>query len=474
MALLGFIKFLPIGLFAVILMQRPELRIKLLDGLPNAAVCLTLISFIGSRIPVLKEYIVVAGRFGGTFQYPNTFAVLLLVAFLYLMHKKETGKKEIAQAAVLIGGIFACGSRTVFILLPVAVAASFFILAEKKKKRALLAMTIAMVITGAVVLIVSGGGALSRILQISLSESTLLGRLLYAKDALSVIARNPLGLGYLGYYFTQGAFQTGVYSVNHVHNEFLQLFLDIGWLPGLTFAAVFIYGIFKSDSSWQRLLLITFGAHAFVDFDFQFVAMYMIFMLLLPWENGTQFSLTVPKAMSAAGILLSVVLLYVGIGNAAYYFGGQNLAEAFYPQNTLLKSERLKQAGSYDEMDDIADDILRCNEAVALAWDAKARASFVEGDVQKMMEYKQRAISLSKYNVEEYEDYLDMLFAAAQLYKEVGDKQSAEYCLQTASEIPELLKKVEGETDRIAWKLADRPELELSDEYKVYLGSLIN
>ena len=45
-----------------------------------------------------------------------------------------------------------------------------------------------------------------RFLTTSLHSSTLLGRLLYAQDALPVILRHPFGLGYRSYTYMQGSF----------------------------------------------------------------------------------------------------------------------------------------------------------------------------------------------------------------------------------------------------------------------------
>lgn len=472
MAMLGFLKYLPIGIFSVLLMQAPQIRQQIFGAIPLAGVGLVLLSVAGSLVPGLSEYLVVNGRLAGPFQYPNTFALFLLVALLYLLHQTAFDKKCAVQGIVLLAGILATGSRTVYLLLPLSLLASCFF-TKKKAVRKISLGTLGVLIDGtAVILLATQGGPVARIMDISLSESTLLGRALYWKDALPVIVKNPLGLGYLGYYFTQRSFQTGVYAVTHAHNEFVQLFLDVGWLAGAGFAAAMIYSIKKTSVGWKRLLIIVMVLHALVDFDFQYMAVYMVLLSLLPWENGREWSLQYSKLLPAAALCLAVVLIYSGLGNAAYYFGQPSFAQVFYPKNTLLQIERLKQAADLDEMESIANEITRQNDSVALAWDAKARNAFAQGDVLAIMEYKEKAISLSKYEVAEYTDYLDMLFMAIQIYQEAGDIDSAAYCAETAVNIPLRLEAVKEQTSSLGWKVQDKPELDLPEEYKEVIDLL--
>lgn len=466
MTLLGFLKYLPIGIFSVLIMQMPQIRQQILDTLPLAGVSLVLLSAAGSLMPGLSEYMVVNGRLAGTFQYPNTFALFLLIALLYLLHQKSFDKKCVAQALVLLAGILATGSRTVYLLLPICLLLGCYFTKEKAIRKMSLGMLAVLGICAAAVLLVTNGSPVARIMDISLSESTLLGRILYWKDALPVIAKTPLGLGYLGYYFTQGSFQTGVYAVIHAHNEFVQFFLDVGWIGGAGFAAAMIYSIKKTNASWKRLLIIVMVLHALVDFDLQYMAVYMVLLSLLPWENGREWSIKYAKLLPATALCLAAVVAYGGLGNAAYYFGQQNFAQAFYPKNTLLQIERLKQAEDMDEMESIANEITQQNDSVALVWDAKARSAFAQGDILAMMEYKEKAISLSKYEIAEYTDYLDMLFMAIQMYQEAGDMDSAAYCVETAVSIPLRLEDVRKQTSSLGWKLQDKPELDLPKEYK--------
>lgn len=475
MAVWGSMKIVPVGIFSLLMLQSPErMRTAILEKLPAIGTLITLISSLGGMIPVLQEYFWTGNRLAGTLQYPNTFALFLLICLLYLLHQKELRSGNIAQAMVLAAGILLTGSRTVFLMLPMLLLVSAAMVEEKRRRALCVGITAAIGAAVICFLAVKGDNAYPRLLEISSSESSLLGRVLYWKDALSVIVEHPLGLGYLGYYFTQGSFQTGVYAVNHVHNEFLQIFLDIGWLAGSGFIGMWIYGMRKAVCGLHRLLLLTMGLHALVDFDLQYIAVYMIFLALLPWECGQSRIIPVKRIerVTIISVGLSLFLCYFAVGAAAGHFQWQSIANRFYPQNTFLQIEELKAAQDADEMEKKAEQILSHNSSVALAWDAKARTSFSRGDVRKMIECKQRAIALSRYTLEEYLDYLDMLFAAAEWYSQAGDQESAQYCLREAVRVPKQLDIVKEETDTLGWRIQDKPVLDLPASYQSYLKEI--
>lgn len=123
-------------------------------------------------------------------------------------------------------------------------------------------------------------------------------------------------------------------------------------------------------------------------------------------------------------------------------------------------------------MDEIADRILRVNREVSLVWSAKARAAYSNGDFAKVIEYKEKAISLSKYDLQEYLDYFDMLAVGFNLYNEAGDLASAEVCQSKLKEIPDMLQQVLDGTDKLAWMIDEKPNLELPNNYLEVLKQL--
>ena len=93
----------------------------------------------------------------------------------------------------------------------------------------------------------------------------------------------------------------------------------------------------------------------------------------------------------------------------------------------------------------------------------KGRAAFARGDVNNTIKYMRQAIFLSRYRIDEYRDYRDMLKYAIAAYENSGDTQSADYCRKYLEEIYATLKRVEQETSSLAWKISVKPILELDD-----------
>ncbi|MCI8465277.1 MAG: hypothetical protein HFI63_05410 [Lachnospiraceae bacterium] len=477
MALLGFCKFLPLPLFVLVVMQIEKgEREKLLDTVPVSGGVMTVLSFgLRQLFPVLWDRFYVGDRLAGFFQYPNTFALFLLVGIILLAGKERWSGIRFLNLAVLVAGIALSGSRTVFFLLGIVAIVFCFVL--KGKVRWALCLGLAALV-GATVFYVALTGkipAMGRYLTASLHSSTFLGRMLYAKDALPVIARTPFGLGYMGYFYTQGSFQTGVYSVLNVHNELLQLFLDVGWIPAVV-AVVILCRSFIRQETWNgRLLLAVLAAHSMLDFDLQFVCIWFVLFLIMKVEGGQVWTYRGRIFVWAGSVVVMGFCLWLGIGSYLYRSGRIEEAVKVYPGCTGAWISMLAQTEDVEEMERIADEILSRNQSVSIAHSAKARAAYARGDFETVISCKQRAISLARYELDEYLDYFQMLYVGFQMYLAGGDLDSARVCRQKLSEIPDMLEEALERTDglnALAWKIRDKPELVLPKEYQEILDSL--
>lgn len=273
MAVFSIIRYLPLVLYMLLLMQMSaDERRCAFSLIPLSGAGMALLSFVLQFIPALTEHFTVNGRLSGFFQYPNTFALFLLIGFYIQGTKEKRSLWDIGIDFVLISGIVLSGSRAVFVLL--IAAALLLVICRRSVKFTLLVIAL-LVLSLSASFLLSHLETLNnsdRFTAISLTSSTFLGRLLYYKDALRVIIRNPFGLGYWGYQALEGSFQTGSYSVAFVHNGLLQLMLDIGWIPSLLLAAAFIKTLWTKKTPLQikGLLLITL-AHCMFDFDILYV-----------------------------------------------------------------------------------------------------------------------------------------------------------------------------------------------------------
>ena len=478
MAWLGMVKFLPLPLFCLAAAQLDRAgRDGLLRLLPPAGAVMTLAALVLGQIPAVRELFFVNGRLAGFFQYPNTFALVLLAGVIVLMtDARPLGKRGGGCLLVLLAGVFLSGSRTGLALTALTAVALAAVCRGRRRwlpLGMLILLGAAAGLYGALTKDVSGPG---RYLTASVSSSTLLGRLLYDRDALPVILRHPFGLGYLGYSYLQGSFQTGVYSVQNIHNELFQLLLDVGWVP----AGLVVFAVARSllpgrNDAMGRLLTAVICLHSLVDIDMQFVA--MGFVLILAMDRTREEPATVRlgmPALAAAGGALACACVYFGAANTLYYAHAYVAAAALYPGYTRAWMALLPRAETPEEMDALADRVLGLNDAVSLAHSAKARAAYAAGDFGTVIRQKERAIELARFDREEYLDYFDMLCVGVELYAQAGDGQSEAYCRDRLAAIPEMLAETERSASALAWRIDDKPELALPEAYQAKLDAILS
>jgi len=115
MAFIGFAKFLPLPLFSILIMQcSQQQRDHILNVIPVSGGVMVLTSFILSLVPELSNFVIVNNRLAGFFQYPNTFALFLLLGIVILTFKKTWKLKDWIMCIVLIFGLYQSGSRAIF------------------------------------------------------------------------------------------------------------------------------------------------------------------------------------------------------------------------------------------------------------------------------------------------------------------------------------------------------------------------
>lgn len=473
MAVFGMIKFLPLPIFVLAIGQlEHDKKVELLEYLPLSGTVMTLVSVVLSLIPVFQPFFSVNHRLAGFYQYPNTFALYLLIGLAILISNEKWSKRNIFFGTVLLAGIVLTGSRTGFALLVFMILCYCILIKNRSVKIGLFVVLIGIfAVTGIFVIVTGNTSSIGRYLTTSLTTSTFLGRLLYFKDAVPIILKHPLGLGYMGYYYSQVQFQSGVYSVINIHNELLQLLLDVGWIPTVLFLWRVITGIRKGNLQ-SRMIIILIMLHSMLDFNLQFISIFFILLVAVDVEEKTMKYVKKRSVLVAASIIAGCISVYFGVVSCFNYLKMYSAASLMYPGNTRALMELLVETDDVEEMEKIADKILKLNPDNSLANSAKARVFYSKGDFGNMIVYKQRAINYSKYSLEEYLDYFDMLYVGYQLYLKYGDVESAEQCRQCMLAIPDMMKEVLTETDPLAYKINDKPDLELPEEYKEVLRTL--
>lgn len=473
-ALFGFVKFLPIPLFLVAVQQLPKQQLsQLWRTVPVAGTVMTAISAVLQCIPALQPYLQVNGRLAGFFQYPNTFAAYLLCGVICLAAQSGGGVRRYVMEGVMIFGILQSGSRTAAALLVVTLLV-FTLYRKDRVGGALLAGAMSGATVFVILTMCTGGtDRLTRYITAPWESSTFLGRLLYYKDALPVIASHPFGLGYRGYSFLQGSFQTGVYTTRYVHNELMQLLLDVGWIPALLLVLAVIQG-FRHQEFYGRWLMVVMIAHSLFDFDFQFMSMAFLLVLIIYGEAERVLTITPARCSLwyVAASLMAGICLCIGAADLLGQIGYTKESLAVYPAQTDALMECLTKAEDTETMAVTADRILKINPHVSLAYSAKALEAFAQGDGAQVITNKRQAIALARYDLSEYENYLDLLFILYPCYLQAGMSDSAEICRQEIISVPEMLAQVESNTDPLAWKIADRPQLTLPEAYRIRIAQM--
>ena len=474
MAFIGFLKFLPVFLYLLMLMQQDK-KDDIIEKLPYIATIMTIIATLGAQIPVFETFFSVSGRLAGFFQYPNTFALFLLVSELIVISKTKLSVIDIMIMIILIFGLIYTGSRTVFVL---SIISNLILLFYGKSRRVKLVVVISAfiaVFVAAIYLLLSGNETVfSRIVEISPNESTFIGRWLYFFDALPVVLRNPFGLGYMGYYYVQQSIQSGVYSVMYIHNDFLQILLDVGWIPFLMFAVAIIKSVFsRKIDFYKKVILVTISLHCCFDFNLQFIAMFFIFLLFMDFDAGKEIVLTKNKvAVNTVSLFLASVCLYGGIALSLSRFGQHSAANKIYPWNTKNETNLLVYEKNIDKANQIADDIISRNEYVSLAYSVKARYAYSQGDFAQVIKYKNLLFEKAPFAYDEYEEYCYMLVNGISLYTSVADEYSINICKNELMKVKNNVENIEKRLSKFGAMIDDQPVKSLPDELKVYIETL--
>ena len=412
------------------------------------------------------------GRIDGPFQYANTWALFLLVCLILMALKGRRHPLDWFAMGSLLCGLFLSGSRGVFLL---ALGMGLFFggrwLLQRRRIIPLIWAGGAILLIGAAAAVLSDGMVLERLQAITLSSSSLNGRLLYALDGLGMIARHPLGLGRGGYLYQQPLEQTGVYTLRYIHNEYLQAALDSGLLAGALSVALAAALLFRKNVPLrERAAVFAIMAHACIDFDFQFTA--MVFLLLLCGTGGKFQRIPLP-GKKVGKVLCGAVMAVFVYFSAVYYldFAGHPMqASAMFPADLSLAENRLQSCASLERAEPEADRILTSTGLSMLAWDCKFAAYAQRADLSGMAEAKFQYLRLNRYRGEVYTEFTALL---EQAYVQGSQMERLQYKNFAQSAIL-LLEEVKQKTSPLAYRIVDKPDLEFSTDILPRLQAILD
>lgn len=466
MAIIGFFKQLSILMFIIILMQFDKQdRKELLFIIPYMAILMMGVSVASYIIKPLQDYFLVNVRIGGFFQYPNTFALFLLVSLVVVYKNKEKYFHTNVFFPLLIIGIVLTGSRTAYIL---TVLLFVYIIKNNQEYLKVLLPSVLLIVAVIVLFLVLNidTKVFKRITQFTLSSSTLLGRLLYYKDGLKTLISHPLGTGYLGFYFLEPSIQTGVYSIRYIHNDILQLALDVGIIPCLMFISIIVTSLIsESIEEDNKLIIILIVLHSLFEFNLQYISIFLILVICLDLYDGkqTKFISFNHRIMGRSFIILSTLCsFYLSISMSFRYFNNNDLSIKLLPIYTEAKLTKLQYVSNVKEAVKLAKSVEKYDSNIASIYDVYALNEMQKKNYNQMISYKEQSLQLQKYNMEAYDSYISMLTICVNCYQ--NDKNLQSQYVQKIKEVPTTLDNLKKDTDHLAFKIHDKPTFKLSKQ----------
>lgn len=496
LAWFGAIRAIGLLLFLLCLWQCEEpAGERILGSLPYVGSVMTVLSVILMLADLFPNYISVAGRLAGSFQYPNTLGIFLLLGYIEGTNRffAKGGKRlDLLCSYLCMVGVVCTRSRGVYGLTVLTLIMGSVILWKKKvagDKKQSLAAGLGL---GAAVLVFVIMGWRRGMFAGIFSSSTLWGRLLYDLDAFKILGSHPLGLGYYGYYYLQGSYQTGVYAVAHVHNEYLQLALDIGILPAVAIVGLWIYQLLKSGGfrkggdAGRKLMLAMLCLHLLVDYDMQFLSVGMIFVCLMDGLTGggktsagdfsgpeqmaiRKLSIPARGLLCVLGCAIIIGAVWLGMADAFYNLGDDQTAIKLYPWYTPALEREIAETTDVSKAGRLAERILKRNAFDATAYEALAFSACEEGDFDHFIYYQKKAIEARPYDEAFRLHYLTLLDRMVQEYEKAGQLEEAALAYEYMAEVPKELSLLKKRTSKLGFRIKDVPPLTLPEEYRTMI-----
>ena len=223
-------------------------------------------------LPGAAELFTKYGRAAGPFKDPNVFGPFLVPALLYSFHKIFTGGRRgvwpIACIGILSLAVLVSFSRgawaNAFVATAIYVVMTFIVSRSNRQRVGLLLLVMGAI--GVVVVLLSAALQSDKVANLMRERASLIqsydvgpnGRFGGQAKAIDLIATHPLGIGALQF--------AGRFHNEEVHNVYLSMFLNAGWVGGLAFIGIvmltMLFGIRQAfrRSPIQPLLIIVVAA----------------------------------------------------------------------------------------------------------------------------------------------------------------------------------------------------------------------
>lgn len=463
---MGVMRLGVICLWMYLVRSRGEEEIAFVKRMIPVLGCVTIgISFISLFIPKLEPYFWENSRMSGFFQYANTNGLFFAIGIIILIYQLKEQKKpvyDIAQMIVLMIGLLLSGSRSVLLLL--LIWGVWYAIRVAEFRKPFFIGGGAVLLLGGIYVAVTGNTAnIGRIFTIFTSNSTLWGRFLYYRDAILLICKKFFGLGRLGYYYSQGTFQSGIYHIKFVHNDFLQIALDYGVIAFVLLLLFLVWQIARGKQSRvDKEVLLFLCAASMLDFHFQYLLIVMMACLFLDYGDCIKEKKTQIKENYVVLPVFLIVFLYIGIATGSSKAGNQGLALSMLPDYTNAQEKVLLNTMGTVESYELATRLIEKNPYNLTAY--IARGSFYASQlyVEECIADFDKMLELDPYNVEYYVQYEIILENMKEAILALTEDESAaeadlELLQSRLDSLPAQLEAMQERTSSLAYKIKDLP-----------------
>lgn len=463
---MGVMRLVIVCLWMYLVRSRDEKEVLVAKNMVPLLGCVSIVISLASYfIPGLVPLFWENSRMSGFFQYANTnglfFAVGIMILIFGMLERKKT-LVDWVELFILVAGLLLSGSRSVLLLL--LLWGALYALRTKAFRKVFVVGNGSVFALGGVYVLLTGNVEnIGRIFTIFSSNSTLWGRLLYYRDAILLLCRKFLGLGRLGYYYSQGTFQSGVYHIRFVHNDFLQVALDYG-LIALVLVLLFIgWQIIKGKQNRaEKEILIFICAASLLDFHCQYLLIIMMACLFLDYGECEKEKKAQIKENYVLLPVLCVGLLYIGIATGSSKAGNQELALSMLPDYTNAQEKVLLNNMGAVESYEMATKLIEKNPYNLTAYIVRGSFYSSQGQVEECIADLDKMIELDPYNVSYYEQYELILgnIETAILASGLNSSEALsdlERVRQRKAALPVQLEALEERTSFLAYKIKDVP-----------------
>ena len=474
MAFLGFVKMTAAAAFLLLACQiTGESEKKSVWGIiPQLGGLSVLIGVGGIFLTFFtgESYFFQNDRLGVFIDYANTYALWLLLGLVIIAFQDKLKKSHYWLFALNVCGISLAVSRSLAIISIAALVLLLFLRPEKRKL--ISTMTAAGVIAGVAAFMVRGmQGNFGRLLETPGQAGEWLSRMSYYKDAISMIADNPLGMGYLGYWYSQPAYQTAFYDARFVHSSIVQYALDIGIIPAIALIALGIALIIsKRTPLMEKIILVLVCGHSLIDIDLEFLLIFFVICFCI-----RPVTLRAVKSVKPAAAVISLMIIsHFYFGATAYFAdkGPANLALKLYPWHTEVLEYEMMSVATLKEAVPYAKKLIKRNKYTFLAMDTLARDSYSRGSIDEAVMFKIQSLSINRLFSRDYLELLEFCSAGYEKALHEGDTEAAEYYRQQIIAIPETMEQTERELSENAYKLKHKPDLQLPKQALDYIDNI--